>query len=190
MTNPFADIAEGLKQKSEGFWTYPAPTFEEYVNHRNFLGQPPLFERQARVFKEALGDDPKEYFSNNKVVDLIVAEWGKGSGKDLVVSYFLSYCAYLLNAMEDPRAYLGLAPDDPIEILTVAASQKQSTTILFYKLTKWIGRPCFEKFSPQINASDIYFPNGVRLFRLSLESGHIRRLQSNSLGYGRVQRIC
>jgi len=305
----FLDIAENIDTRNYDEFYEDPPSFADFVRNPKYLGQQPLFARQERILLEALGSDPRKYFSEDKTITTIVLEWGKGciadnafvlngdgvyvplhelsddilafdlkskrlveavtaepfisgkgpifyvetrdggsievyehhlfyggtaeylplsrglnpdwvtlsalnvgdyvlrvslegnlfwdkitkikylrhdyyfdldvpdynsyvangfishnSGKDLVVSYLIAYFTYLLLNTRRLHDYFGVARDDYMDVIVVAASQKQATNTLFKRISKWIQRPVFSKFNPKVLSQEIHFDVGLRIF--------------------------
>jgi hypothetical protein len=84
---------------------------------------PTLFPMQYKVLRE--------FMSPMARYRVLVLVCGMRSGKGVLGSIIAWYAAYELLSLEDPQAYLGLAPNQEIQILNVAASQAQSKNNVF-----------------------------------------------------------
>lgn len=61
----------------------------------------------------------------------IIAQLGKGSGKDFCSTVGFSRVAYLLLCLKDPAAYYGKPSGDSIHMLNVAVNAKQAQNVFF-----------------------------------------------------------
>ncbi len=84
---------------------------------------PTLFPMQYKVLKE--------FMSTRARYRVLVLVCGMRSGKGVLGSIIAWYAAHELLAMEDPQAFLGLAPNQEIQILNVAASRAQAKNNVF-----------------------------------------------------------
>lgn len=75
--------------------------------------------------------------------NLIVAQWGKGGGKDSTVRIAALRVAYLLMCLKSPQAYFGMPEDDSIHILNIAANSAQAHRAFFEPITKMVKRGWF-----------------------------------------------
>lgn len=116
------------------------------------------------------GKNGREVFTNLELPIESVLLYGKGSGKDLLASYGISYVTYLVNLLKDAQAYFGLADGENIDIVNIATNSRQANNAFFAKLKSRIKSPCFMKFAPKINSGIIEFPNMLRLHSLHNES--------------------
>lgn len=133
------------------------PDFDEFIKAPEFMGQPGLEPRQEAFFRRGMSFDPGKLFSRKKTIHTLPALWGKGSGKDYVVSLLLAYVCYVINAMDDPWGYLNHAPGEPIDIANIALNAEQANKVFFNKLKARLRKACFGQFKPKINTHDITF---------------------------------
>ncbi len=98
-------------------------------------GQLQLYPAQQQDLEAFLGRDPQQIFQPNRPIGYTQAFllWGKGSGKDLVVSWVQCWITHILLCLRDPQGYLGLPPGEPIDNVVVAYNQHQSRTVYFAK---------------------------------------------------------
>ena len=123
-------------------WRESPVTFDDFVEGEAQLNLPPLYERQRAFVREVLGDDPAAMFNDpfeaageaKRAYQLAVGLWGKGSGKDYVCSIIVCYCIHVLLCLNDPQAYLELAPGEAIDIVNVAYNADQAKRVFFTKL--------------------------------------------------------
>jgi len=144
-----------------------------------------LYKHQLGDLHEILGNEPKMLFERgNGLPDEGVLCYGKGSGKDLMVSCFMVWAAHILLCLKNPAVYLGQAHGEPIDIITVAYTQLQAKSVLFFKIKQrlkssgWFNG-AIARLVPNIpperylkdgngyvNADNIIFPGNVRLWSL------------------------
>lgn len=66
----------------------------------------------------------------------IVAQWGKGGGKDSTVRVISARVAYLLLCLRDPLKYYGMPEDDSIHLLNIAVNAAQAQRAFFTPLSR------------------------------------------------------
>jgi hypothetical protein len=66
----------------------------------------------------------------------IVAQWGKGGGKDSTVRVISARVAYLLLCLRDPQKYYGMPEDDSIHLLNIAVNAAQAQRAFFAPLSR------------------------------------------------------
>jgi len=122
-----------------------SPWEETPVNFRTFNESPDyldafsLSDRQYEDVENVLGDTPEETFSASRAYDLAVYVWGKGSGKDLVISRLFTYLVYILLCMKEPQKYLWLADiTTKMDLVNVARKGEQAREIFFSYFTNTI----------------------------------------------------
>jgi len=152
----------------ESVWDQIPPRFEEFLTSKEYLGQHKLSRRQQAAMDAILGDDPTKIFTNMDLPHEAALVWGKGSGKDLLVSYLMAYISYVICCMKDPHNFFGMADDEALDIVNIAPNARQANQVFFTKLTSRIKRPCFNRFNPKIGKETIEFP----FINLRLHSKH------------------
>lgn len=60
--------------------------------------------------------------------------YGKGGGKDTLASISLVWFAHVLLCLRDPQVFLGLAPQEPIDIALASPTLRQTRRVTFTKL--------------------------------------------------------
>jgi hypothetical protein len=98
---------------------------------------------------------------------MLVAKWGKGSGKDTVSRIILSRLAYLLICLKDPQKYLEIMPGDSINMLNVAFSAKQAQVIFFEPLKRMLEKSLWFRDKIRLTEDHIEFNKDINLY-----SGH------------------
>ncbi len=164
------------RDRDDPFFT-PLPLDRFLLDYLNIK----LFPKQAEDLTTLLGEDPKQVFEPGEYQQAVLC-YGKGAGKDFVVSCVMLWFCHILLCLKDPAVYLGQAPGENIDVLTVAYSQTQAKTVLFFKMKQrlkacaWfvgaIGR-LVPEMSPEsylkegngfVGAECILFPGNIRLW--------------------------
>ena len=173
--NDLIDILDG-----EEFDERPVD-LRTFVTDPNYLALPPLsdyqytlIEKSSQIYKESTliklfgEEEGKRKFK--QTCNEVVAQLGKGSGKDYCSTISVSYIVYLLLCLKDPATYYGKPPGDTIDILNIAVNAQQANNVFFKGLKTRISRsPWFVgKYDPK--ASEIIFDKNVNVY-----SGHSER---------------
>jgi hypothetical protein len=152
-----------------------------FVTSPDYLGLPPLsehqytlIERSSQIYKESTliklyGEElGKDMFKKTCVE--VIAQLGKGSGKDYSSTIAVSYIVYLLLCLKDPAAYYGKPPRDAIDILNIAINAQQANNVFFKGFKMRIeSSPWFAgKYTDK--ASEIKFDKSI-----TVHSGHSER---------------
>ena len=173
--NDLIDILDG-----EAFDERPVD-LRTFVTSPEYLGLPPLseyqytlIEKSSQIYKEATliklfgEEDGKIRFK--QTCNEVIAQLGKGSGKDYCSTISVAYIVYLLLCLKDPATYYGKPPGDTIDILNIAINAQQANNVFFKGFKTRIERsPWFVgKYEPK--ASEIKFDKSVNVY-----SGHSER---------------
>jgi hypothetical protein len=152
-----------------------------FVTSPDYLGLPPLSEHQytlieksSQIYKEStliklFGEqEGKRMFK--QTCNEVIAQLGKGSGKDYSSTISTAYIVYLLLCLKDPATYYGKPPGDSIDILNIAINAQQANNVFFKGFKTRIERsPWFAgKYDPK--ASEMKFDKAV-----TVHSGHSER---------------
>lgn len=120
-----------------------------------------LYAKQKEILLELFTKDENGKDRYNELILLC----GKGAGKDFLASIIMCYMVYLLEEIPDPQAYYGMAPAEPIDLINVATTSDQATTIFFAKLKARIEySPYFQNLGFKDYHDRIYFPKHVNCF--------------------------
>ena len=173
--NDLIDILDG-----EEFDERPVD-LRTFVTSPEYLGLPPLseyqytlIEKSSQIYKEATliklfgEEDGRTRFK--QTCNEVIAQLGKGSGKDYCSTISVAYIVYLLLCLKDPATYYGKPPGDTIDILNIAINAQQANNVFFKGFKTRIERsPWFVgKYEPR--ASEIKFDKSVNVY-----SGHSER---------------
>ena len=152
-----------------------------FVTHPDYLGLPPLseyqhtlIEKSSQIYKESTliklfgEEEGRRMFK--QTCNEVIAQLGKGSGKDYSSTISVAYQVYLLLCLKDPATYYGKPPGDTIDILNIAINAQQANNVFFKGFKTRIERsPWFAgKYDPK--ASEIKFDKNVSVY-----SGHSER---------------
>lgn len=142
-----------------------------------------LYPKQEEDLLVLLGEDPKQLFESSDRPQEALYCYGKGAGKDFMVSCVMTWACHVLLCLKDPAVYLGQAPGENIDVLTVAYSLIQAKTVLFFKIKQRI-KSCqwfrdaianltdipperyFRDGAGFVGAEEITFPGNLRLWSL------------------------
>ena len=173
--NDLIDILDG-----EEFDERPVD-LRTFVTSQEYLGLPPLseyqytlIEKSSQIYKEAtlikLFGEEDGRIRFKQTCNEVVAQLGKGSGKDYCSTISVAYIVYLLLCLKDPATYYGKPPGDTIDILNIAINAQQANNVFFKGFKTRIERsPWFVgKYEPK--ASEIKFDKSVNVY-----SGHSER---------------
>lgn len=174
--NDVINIAESEKGSTEIWREQPVGLVEFFTN---YLGESPYPGKQTEflnIVDKVL--DKKNLPDNHplKQITEIACLFGKGSGKDFLVSGIVAYIAYKLNCMYDPQKYFGFGKNENIDIINIATNAKQAENVFFAKLKarlkscKWfkkVDRTPIAYNEYQEKKDTILFYNNIRAF-----SGH------------------
>ena len=151
--------------------------FIKELGERPFPGkQTELLELVEKILnKEDLAEDDKL-----RQVTEVAAMWGKGSGKDFIISGIVAYIPYRLNCMNNPQAYFGFGQGENIDIINLAKNAKQAENVFFSKLKarlnscKWFKKvdrvpAIYNEY--QEKKDTIVFYNNIRAFSGHSEAG-------------------
>lgn len=173
--NDLIDLLDG-----EEFEEKPVD-LKTFVQSPQYLGLPPLSEYQYRliekssqIYKEATliklfgEEEGKKIFK--QTANEVVAQLGKGSGKDYCSTIAVAYIVYLLLCLKDPASYYGKPPGDAIDILNIAINAQQANNVFFKGFKTRIEKsPWFiGKYTDK--ASEMKFDKAV-----TVHSGHSER---------------
>ncbi len=171
------------KSKIEDVFAEEPVSLDVFVQDKRFLGNPPLSPIQydfVRHFEQVFYQNTYKmmveefgpYWEPVRFVNFMVAQWGKGSGKDHTCRVSVARVAYLLMCLKSPQAYYGMPAQDEIQMINVAASSQQAQTAFFKPLRTMLAKsPWFQdKFSGDIPGEQA---TRIRLKKqIELISGH------------------
>ena len=178
MSFDFSDIIDMLD--GEEFDEKPV-SLRDFVTDEKYLGLPELseyqytlIEKSSQVYKEStlikLFGEKEGHRMFKQTANEVVAQLGKGSGKDYCSTIAVAYIVYLLLCLKDPASYYGKPPGDSIDIINIAINAQQASNVFFKGFRTRIDKsPWFiGKYSEK--ASEIKFNKNI-----TVHSGHSER---------------
>jgi hypothetical protein len=178
MSFDYADLIDMLD--GEEFDEKPVD-LKTFATHSDYLGLPPLseyqytlIEKSSQIYKEStlikLFGEEEGRIRFKQTANEVVAQLGKGSGKDYCSTIAVSYIVYLLLCLKDPATYYGKPPGDSIDIINIAINSQQASNVFFKGFKTRIERsPWFAgKYSDK--AAEIKFDKAI-----TVHSGHSER---------------
>ena len=178
MSFDFSDLIDILD--GEEFEEKPVD-LRTFVNDPNFLGLPPLsdyqyilIEKSSQIYKEStlkklFGED-EGHIRFKQTANEVVAQLGKGSGKDYCSTIAVAYIVYLLLCLKDPATYYGKPPGDSIDIINIAINSQQASNVFFKGLRSRIDKSPWFIGKYYSKASEIQFNKAI-----TVHSGHSER---------------
>lgn len=152
-----------------------------FVNDPKYLGLPPLseyqyilIEKSSQIYKEStlkklFGED-EGHIRFKQTANEVVAQLGKGSGKDYCSTIAVAYIVYLLLCLKDPATYYGKPPGDSIDIINIAINSQQATNVFFKGFKSRIDKSPWFVGKYYSKASEIQFSKAI-----TVHSGHSER---------------
>jgi len=152
-----------------------------FVRDPQYLGLPELsdyqytlIEKSSQIYKEStlikLFGEEEGRIRFKQTANEVVAQLGKGSGKDYCSTIAVAYIVYLLLCLKDPAQYYGKPPGDSIDIINIAINAQQANNVFFKGFRTRIDKsPWFiGKYTEK--ASEIKFNKNI-----TVHSGHSER---------------
>lgn len=152
-----------------------------FVTSPAYLGLPPLselqytlIEKSSQIYKEStliklFGEEEGQRMFKQTATE-VIAQLGKGSGKDYSSTIATSYIVYLLLCLKDPATYYGKPPGDAIDILNIAINAQQANNVFFKGFKTRIERSPWFVGKYTDKASEMKFDKSV-----TVHSGHSER---------------
>ena len=152
-----------------------------FVTSPEYLGLPPLselqytlIEKSSQIYKEStlkklFGEEEGARMFKQTATE-VIAQLGKGSGKDYSSTIAVSYIVYLLLCLKDPATYYGKPPGDAIDILNIAINAQQANNVFFKGFKTRIERSPWFAGKYTDKASEMKFDKSV-----TVHSGHSER---------------
>jgi len=178
MSFDFSDLIDILD--GEEFEEKPVD-LRTFVNDPNYLGLPPLsdyqyilIEKSSQIYKEStlkklFGED-EGAVRFKQTANEVVAQLGKGSGKDYCSTIAVAYIVYLLLCLKDPATYYGKPAGDSIDIINIAINSQQATNVFFKGFKSRIDKSPWFVGKYYSKASEIQFSKAI-----TVHSGHSER---------------
>ena len=173
--NDLIDILDG-----EEFDERPVD-LRTFVTSQDFLGLPELseyqytlIEKSSQIYKEStlikLFGQEEGTRRYKQTCNEVIAQLGKGSGKDYCSTISVAYIVYLLLCLKDPATYYGKPAGDSIDIINIAINAQQANNVFFKGFRTRITRCGWFAGKYTEKASEIKFDKNVNVY-----SGHSER---------------
>ena len=178
MSFEFTDLIDMLD--GEEFDEKPVD-LKTFVRSPEYLGLPELsdyqytlIEKSSQIYKEStlikLFGEEEGRIRFKQTANEVVAQLGKGSGKDYCSTIAVSYIVYLLLCLKDPATYYGKPPGDSIDIINIAINSQQASNVFFKGLKTRIEKAPWFAGKYTDKASEIKFDKAI-----TVHSGHSER---------------
>lgn len=152
-----------------------------FVTHRDYMNAPRLSDRQYQLVErltqiyyqdtlERLYGPKDGAEMARKRVNEVVAQVGKGGGKNFSTTIAVCRIIYLLMCLKDPAAYYGKPSGDAIDILNVAINSNQAYNTFFKPVRERIKRCQWFDGRYDMRQGEIRFDKNI-----TLHSGHSER---------------
>ena len=164
-----------------GLWREEPKGLVDYF--KDILGETPFPGKQTEaleIIDKILNKDQLSPEDALKRITEVVLLFGKGSGKDFLVSGIVAYIPYWLNCMYDPQGYFNFGQGENIDIINLAKNAQQAENVFFSKLkarlnsSTWFKKvdrkpQVYNEYQEKKNA--IIFYNNIRAFSGHSEAG-------------------
>jgi len=178
MSFDFADLIDMLD--GEEFDEKPVD-LKTFVRSPEYLGLPELsdyqytlIEKSSQIYKEStlikLFGEEEGRIRFKQTANEVVAQLGKGSGKDYCSTIAVSYIVYLLLCLKDPATYYGKPPGDSIDIINIAINSQQASNVFFKGFKTRIDKSPWFAGKYNDKASEVKFDKAI-----TVHSGHSER---------------
>lgn len=156
-------------------------SIETFVTDKRYLGLPALSEIQLEIVRhntqilkphtlvKLMGEQKGMEYYHKYTVNEVIAQLGKGSGKDHVSRISMAYVVYLMHCLRDPLDYYNKAGNINIALINLAVNAKQAQQVFFEPFKNLLlNSPYFNEhpFDPRVQELH-FFERPVRCF-----SGH------------------
>jgi hypothetical protein len=154
---------------------------EEFVTSPKYLGLPALselqyllIEKSSQIYKETtliklFGEERGKEIAKQTATE-VIAQLGKGSGKDYCSTIAVAYIVYLLLCLKDPATYYGKPPGDAIDIINIAINSQQANNVFFKGFKTRIDKSPWFAGKYEAKASEMKFDKAI-----TVHSGHSER---------------
>jgi len=152
-----------------------------FVRSPEYLGLPELseyqytlIEKSSQIYKEAtlvkLFGEQEGKIRFKQTANEVVAQLGKGSGKDYCSTIAVAYIVYLLLCLKDPATYYGKPPGDSIDIINIAINSQQASNVFFKGFKTRIEKSPWFAGRYTDKAAEVKFDKAI-----TVHSGHSER---------------
>ena len=178
MSFEFTDLIDMLD--GEEFDEKPVD-LKTFVRSPEYLGLPELsdyqytlIEKSSQIYKDTtlikLFGEEEGRIRFKQTANEVVAQLGKGSGKDYCSTIAVAYIVYLLLCLKDPATYYGKPPGDSIDIINIAINSQQASNVFFKGFKTRIEKSPWFAGRYTDKASEVKFDKAI-----TVHSGHSER---------------
>ena len=178
MSFEFEDLIDMLD--GEEFDEKPVD-LKTFVRSPEYLGLPELsdyqytlIEKSSQIYKDStlikLFGEEEGRIRFKQTANEVVAQLGKGSGKDYCSTIAVAYIVYLLLCLKDPATYYGKPPGDSIDIINIAINSQQASNVFFKGFKTRIEKSPWFAGKYTDKASEVKFDKAI-----TVHSGHSER---------------
>jgi hypothetical protein len=178
MSFDFSDLIDMLD--GEEFDEKPVD-LKTFVRSPEYLGLPELsdyqytlIEKSSQIYKDTtlikLFGEEEGRIRFKQTANEVVAQLGKGSGKDYCSTIAVAYIVYLLLCLKDPATYYGKPPGDSIDIINIAINSQQASNVFFKGFKTRIDKSPWFAGKYTDKASEVKFDKAI-----TVHSGHSER---------------
>ena len=178
MSFDFSDLIDMLD--GEEFDEKPVD-LKTFVRSPEYLGLPELsdyqytlIEKSSQIYKDStlikLFGEEEGRIRFKQTANEVVAQLGKGSGKDYCSTIAVAYIVYLLLCLKDPATYYGKPPGDSIDIINIAINSQQASNVFFKGFKTRIEKSPWFAGKYTDKASEVKFDKAI-----TVHSGHSER---------------
>lgn len=161
----------------------PVP-IDVFMHDRKYLNikvasdlQKKIIEHSSQIFLphtlvELYGEERGKEIWEKETVNEVIAQCGKGSGKDFSSRCAFLYTIYKLHCLKDPLGYFGKAHGTYIDLLNLAVNAEQAERVFFQPLKNMMtGSDYFRDIGFELRKKEVEFYNRpIRLFSGNSES--------------------
>jgi hypothetical protein len=178
MSFEFTDLIDMLD--GEEFDEKPVD-LKTFVRSPEYLGLPELsdyqytlIEKSSQIYKDStlikLFGEEEGKIRFKQTANEVVAQLGKGSGKDYCSTIAVAYIVYLLLCLKDPATYYGKPPGDSIDIINIAINSQQASNVFFKGFKTRIEKSPWFAGRYTDKAAEVKFDKAI-----TVHSGHSER---------------
>ena len=178
MSFEFTDLIDMLD--GEEFDEKPVD-LKTFVRSPEYLGLPELsdyqytlIEKSSQIYKDStlikLFGEEEGRIRFKQTANEVVAQLGKGSGKDYCSTIAVADIVYLLLCLKDPATYYGKPPGDSIDIINIAINSQQASNVFFKGFKTRIEKSPWFAGRYTDKAAEVKFDKAI-----TVHSGHSER---------------
>lgn len=161
----------------------PVPV-EVFLHDRKYLNiklvsdlQKKIIEHSSQIYlphtlNELYGEERGKQIWEQETVNEVIAQCGKGSGKDFSSRCAFLYTIYKLHCLKDPLGYYGKAHGTYVDLLNLAVNAEQAERVFFQPLKNMMtGSEYFRNIGFELRKKEVeFYERPIRLFSGNSES--------------------